>query len=135
MPGEPPIDADCAILLGSRLDFIHIEPQLVAFRLPQLSLAVEEDVDDDIRAGIAAEAALGHADRGDQVSGFGDLLTAVVSALSIVPCEVTKAASAPGFRRSIDGNEIVVQPEAERPIGPVGSDRAIGEGGFPMARS
>jgi hypothetical protein len=57
--GEPAVHADGALVLGGRADLIKIEPGNVALGLGDLALAEEEDVDDGVRAGIAAEAALG----------------------------------------------------------------------------
>ncbi len=67
-----------------------------------LAPAEEQDVDDDVGAGVGAEAALGQPDRRDQIGATSRCARAPTRrALSIVPCEVTKAASAPGFRRPI----------------------------------
>ena len=51
-------------------------------------------------------------------------------------CEVTKAASPPGFSRSIEpGDEIVVQAQAERPKGRSLRTVRSEKGGLPIARS
>src|SRR3546814_15383699 len=59
MPTKPAIDPDGAFFVGGRPDLIDIEPQLISLRLSGLPLAEEQDVDDDIRAGVTAKAAFG----------------------------------------------------------------------------
>ena len=62
MPAKPPVNADRTFVVTRRPDLIDIQPQLVAFRLASLSLAEEQDVDNDIRAGVTAKAAFGQPD-------------------------------------------------------------------------
>lgn len=72
MPTKPAIDPDGVFVVGGRPDLIDIEPQMISLRLSGLALAEEEDVDDDIRAGVTAKAAFGQPDCRDQVGGFRD---------------------------------------------------------------
>src|SRR5690606_23193076 len=48
MAGEPPVDAERTITIGRRRKLIDVQPGLIALRLSGLSLAEEQDVDDDI---------------------------------------------------------------------------------------
>lgn len=101
MAGEPAIDADGAFVIRRRANLVNVEP-VWSLRLTGLALAKEENVDDDIRAGVLAKAALGSRIAATRSADLAICSRAVVSALSIVPCEVTKTASAPGFSKSID---------------------------------
>ncbi len=51
---------------------VMVQPARVVLWLTRLALAEEQDVDDDIRAGIGAKTAFGQAYGGDEVGGFGD---------------------------------------------------------------
>ncbi len=75
MTSKPAVHADRFFIVRGRSHLIDIEPCLGAFGLAGLALAEEENVDDDICAGVAAKAAFRHADCCDQVGGFGDVLT------------------------------------------------------------
>jgi len=76
MAREPPVHPNNSLIVRGRPHLIHIEPGLVAFGLTNLALAEEENIDDDIRAGVAAKAAFGQADRCDQVGAFRDCVSA-----------------------------------------------------------
>jgi hypothetical protein len=101
MLGEMAVHPDGALVLGCGMDFGEIEPGIVAGSIAIAALPEKEDVDANVRPGVGAEAALGQPDGGDEICRPSDCSRALASALSIVPCEVTKAARPPGFSRSI----------------------------------
>ena len=74
MASKPAIHADSTLVAARGLNLIDIKPHLIAFRLTELSLAEEEDVDDDVRTSIPAKAALGQTNTGNQIGGPGDML-------------------------------------------------------------
>ena len=70
---EPAVHADSAFVICRRADLVEIEPRQIAFRVADLALAEEQDIDDDVGASAGAEAAVRQSDRGDQVRRLGDM--------------------------------------------------------------
>ena len=100
MLDEIPVDADRAFVFGRTANLCEVERRHSSAAISSLkALPEEQDVDDDVCAGISPEAALWQADCADEIRRRGDVVRALASALSIVPVEVTNAASPPGFRR------------------------------------
>ena len=129
MPAKPAIDPDGAFVVGGRPDLIDIEPQLISLRLSGLALAEEQDVDDDIRAGVTAKAAFGQPDCRDQFCGFGDMLACRRIGLVHGAMRGDEGGERAGLQQvNRPGDEIVVQTKAKRPVSAVRADGAIGEG-------
>ena len=84
-----------------------------ALRRP--ALAEEQDVDDDVGAGVRAEAALWQADRGDEVRHAGDVLAGARIGLVHRAGAGDERRQPPGFK-PIDrlDDEVVMEPQAER---------------------
>jgi hypothetical protein len=100
MIDEPPVDTD-APALAFGLNICKIKPSIVSSLLFGAAFPEEEDIDDHIRASVCAKAAFGQADGANRSAMPATCSRARASALSIVPDEGTKAASPPGFSRSI----------------------------------
>lgn len=129
MACKPAVHADRTLIVDSRPHLINIKPDLIAFRFSCLALAEEEDVNDDIGAGVAPKAAFWQADRRDQVGGFGDMLACGRSGLVQRAMRGDEGGQCARLQQ-VDRarNEIIVEPQAKRPVGPVGADGAIGKG-------
>ncbi|MDT4834646.1 hypothetical protein FQZ97_682910 [compost metagenome] len=131
MPRKPAVYANCTLVLHRGPHFLEIEPRQIGLGFPDLALAQEEKVDDDVRARVAAEAALRQSDGGDQVGGLGDVLTRCRVRLVHRPKARDKGGEATGFQEiERSGDEVVMQPEPERAIGWIRPDGPVGEGGI-----
>ncbi len=71
---EPAVNPNGALVLGRGAHLVELKPRRIAFRVADLALAEEQDVDDDIRAGTGAEAPFGQPDRGNQIGRLRDVL-------------------------------------------------------------
>ena len=74
MLGEIPVDADRALVFGRTANLCEIEPGITPGGLAVKPLAEEQNVDDDVGAGLGPEAALRQADCADEIGRRGDVL-------------------------------------------------------------
>jgi len=70
-----PVDPDRTLILGRGADLGEIEPRVVPGGFAVVAFAKEQNVDDDVGAGLGAEAALRQADRADEVRHRGDVFS------------------------------------------------------------
>src|SRR5690606_22972659 len=92
------------------------------------SLAEEENVDDDVRAGIGAETAFGQTNGSDQIGRLRNMLAGGTIQLVHGARAGDEGSKSAGLQE-VEGprNEVVVQPQTHRAIRPVGAHRAIRE--------
>lgn len=129
MSREPAVHADRPFLRRGWADFVKIEPGKIAWRFAGLALAKEQDIDDDVGAGLPPETAFRQANGADQIGGFCDVFPAFAIGFVHRTGAGDKGGEPAGFQE-IDRprDEVIVQPETERAIVPVGANRAVGEG-------
>ena len=129
MLGEIPVDADCALVFGRSANLCEIEPRIASGGLVVKPLAEEQDVDDDVGAGLGPEAALRQADCADEVRHRGDVLAC--ARIRLVHCagRGDERGESAGFRRlNRLRDEVVMQAQAERAVGTIAAHGSVGEG-------
>ena len=125
---EPAVDADRAIVAIVGPDLVSVEPGEIALSLVVPPLSEEENVDDDIGAGVGAEAALRQTNGGDEIGRLGDVFTRRAIGLvhgARTGDERRESAGLQQVDRARD--EIVVEPKPHRPIGAVRAHGSIRE--------
>lgn len=74
MPTKPVVHADRSLVAVAGTNLVRVKPGDIASGLTGLALPEEEDVDDNVGAGIRPEAAFGQADGGDEMGASDDML-------------------------------------------------------------
>ena len=122
-------EASSGASASSSLHLVERHPGGTGRRLAFGAALEDQDVDHDLGAGGCAHAALGQADRAEQVGHAGDVLARRPARLVHRPGaghEDGDAARPEAADRA--GDEVVVQPQAEGGGGGIAAHDAVGEG-------